>query len=404
MPYIKVDIDKLAVYRRSFGTCRSNTLAISQSFRGIHKNLDWDIRSSAGIRSQMREIQTEISEIISDITNMQSFISLAEREYAGLFAHTGQNVSKTTTNSAKEGEGGKKGSHTGALSSKLVGSTASTLMGMFGPVGSLTSICVTPFANWAATGHFALNDAGDDLGQTTGKCLKAVVKAGEQLDNFWSIWEKSEKIARFNNPGRITKTAQGDYILDQLFSTKKGYRDILGPNAVISKGAKWMPGNAVEGFKHQLKSNFVSANGKIDGWGIAGDVITLGINGYENYKEFKSGAIGGDRAVVETIAETAFDIIIDAAAIAILGAVCAAVAPVAVPGVAIAAVAGVTIGLIDLAVEDSTGKDMSEHMGSFVGGLWDEGKDFFSNSNLRDVLIDKTNSVHCATSSRAVFA
>ena len=134
MPYIKVDTDKLAAYRKNFGTCRSNTLAISQSFRGINNNLDWDIQSSAGIRSQMREIQTEISEIISDITNMQSFISLAEREYAGLFAHTGQSVLKTTTNSAKEGEGGKKGSHTGALSSKLVGSTASTLMGMFGPV------------------------------------------------------------------------------------------------------------------------------------------------------------------------------------------------------------------------------------------------------------------------------
>lgn len=404
MPYIKVDTDKLAAYRKSFGTCRSNTLAISQSFRGINNNLDWDIQSSAGIRSQMRGIQTEISAIVADIKNMQSFLSLAEREYVGLIIHTGQNVSKTTTNSATESKHEKNSAHTGVLSNKIVGNTASKLMDMFGPAGKLTSICVTPLANWAATGRFALNDANDDLGETTGKCVKAVVKAGKELDDFWNIWKKSEKIARFKNPGRITKTAQGDYILDQLFSSKKGYRDILGSNALISKGAKWMPGNFVEGFKHRIKSNYVGVSGKIDGWGIAGDVITLGVNWYENKKQFKSGEISKDRAVVETLAETAFDIAIDAAAIAALGTVCVAFAPVAVPGVAIAAAASVIVGAVDLAVKHYTGKDMSEHVGNFVGGLWDKGKDFLNNSNLRDVFIDKTNSVHCATSSKAVFA
>lgn len=84
MPYIKVDTDKLAVYRRSFGTCRSNTLTISQSFRGINNNLDWDIQSSAGIRSQMREIQAELDSSLSDLQKMAAFLQFAQNEYLSI--------------------------------------------------------------------------------------------------------------------------------------------------------------------------------------------------------------------------------------------------------------------------------------------------------------------------------
>jgi len=145
------------------------------------------------------------------------------------------------------------------------------------------------------------------------------------------------------------KWAKSDDYMPQLLGLQKFLK------TPATEGPKWA--RMASDFGSGLKKGLTSG----PAW-IAAGVSSA----FNNYHEYANGDISGDRAVFETITETAGTV----GTSALIAAGVAAVIPAA-PAVAVGVIAAGIFFVGDMAVEHFTGKGIVENIGTWTGDLYD---------------------------------
>lgn len=229
-----------------------------------------------------------------------------------------------------------------------LGDLAKKVIGCFGPIGSFVGAGITVYE--AIKG---------------GDWVKAGKSVAESMVS-WSQFAKTYKWSNFNKANSFGHN----------WGTKSYAKRLLGlTRETGSKAAAW--GNRVAAnFENGLKGTFVKFDPKAAGsgykpnwFGIVGTVVDFGFNAYENQQQVAAGEISQDRAVVETVAETAANLALATAA----GAIAAATLPVSAPAVAVAAAGAGIVWAADGVTKWITGGDkgLGELASEGVGVIWD---------------------------------
>lgn len=140
-------------------------------------------------------------------------------------------------------------------------------------------------------------------------------------------------------------------------------KTLLGLDRYLKNGAKgW--GN----FGQNFSEGFNKTAGSAGNW-VANGIKSI----ISNHKEFDSGAITADRAVVETVWETAVGVGLTALGTAAAGAALAAAGVVSAPAVAVAAAGGLLVWGADTIWKNTVGegKGIVETGGKLVGETYD---------------------------------
>lgn len=240
------------------------------------------------------------------------------------------------------------------------------VVGGIGPLGSILSELAKGIKD------FDLSEF--DLSTTAGvKKLMEYVKSGFSIGK--DVWEFASEA--------------GGKGFKELLKKAVGLEDVFeGAASTAPTWLKRFSSNFGDNIVDQLSDfNVVKNGGKaVASW--AGVVLDGVINAFENKEEYERGEITAERAVAETITETAIDVgkdILIGAAVAAGIAATVGSAPVLVVG---AVAAGVGF-LVDWGFEKITGKDLTETvsdlvldageaMGEFVSDVGDKVKDKFN--------------------------
>lgn len=221
------------------------------------------------------------------------------------------------------------------------------LIGKAGFLGSFLAFFVKPIATWASSGFAS-------IGVTGAKSVVSLIKDGHSTIKGLYDWQKSNE--------KLAKLARMDPEKAKAVRWKRlvGLNDVFSGTA--SKASSWST-RFYNNF-HKLKGPFESykSGGHKGTCAWAGLALTVASNGISNYNEYKSGSVSAERAVAETITETAIDIgknwLIGAAVAAGVAATVGS-APVLVVG---ALTVGVSMGL-DYACKKITGANGGEEKG-----------------------------------------
>ena len=242
----------------------------------------------------------------------------------------------------------------------------------------------------------------ENLAKMTGEPVSSLPAEGESTDSVnevdqdidGSIWDSIlQIIVKFvGNAGAVGGVVSavatwlsGDGSPKDYISIAKYLSKAAGNGAVaFSKGgiegAKYMVGwsNALKdidtsSFGKAFKSSLVKQKNQLDfskansgtetfntatKW--AGHILTVAGNGYENYIEYKEDGISAERAVGETVIESAVDIAVGIGATALVTAACATIgftAPVVVVGIGATAI---TMSANAICKWATGGKDLGE--------------------------------------------
>ena len=131
--------------------------------------------------------------------------------------------------------------------------------------------------------------------------------------------------------------------------------------------------NTWTAFKRNFSTSFKKGVSNPVSW------VTNGIaSGYKNFLEYQTGAITGDRAVVEWATETATDVVIGAGVTALTGAALAAVGVTSAPVLVVGAISGVALMGVDALWSNTIGywvtgseAGIAETVGHVVGDVYD---------------------------------
>ncbi len=359
MPYIKVDTRRLSDFGNAASSSKSRVGNIKSSFSSIGSSLDWDVKACSGINSAIRQINNELSSEMSSLGRMESFFHMAVRKYndaekskdklskipqtrrASALVHGGNIKNKTGNVVLLSIFKTNRISMAGQIeiSDDIKDKVKSLLLKISkkaGIVGSLISIAddESSFFKKIQEGDCAgvISSLGI-LGKSTYKTISKVIKKGANMAKVspmlhWTTQAKS-----------WGKTLLG---VENYFNPKT-----VG---VASKASKTST---------RIYNNFQKTRTYEFGKITKADVVISGVfNAFKNYSEMKSGKIDAQRAVAETITETAIDVVVDAALYAGIAAVLAGVAgTAAVPALAIGAVVVTTKWFLDIATNAITGTD-----------------------------------------------
>ncbi|MEL7662050.1 hypothetical protein [Acetobacterium wieringae] len=193
-----------------------------------------------------------------------------------------------------------------------------------GNIGKTAAFLTSTAAQWASTGSLS-------FGETGATSLLEYAKDGNTALEGLYEWAKREK-------DLIGKTASK--------ATKDGWKALVGLDDVFSgqvSKATNIGKRFTDNFKNQIGDSIgdLTKTGKA-AFEWAGMGLTVAVNAFSNIDEANRGGISSERAVAETVLESAIDIGMDvavgAAIAAGVGAVCTAGAPVIVVAAGTAAV------------------------------------------------------------------
>lgn len=357
MPYIKVDTRKLSNFGNVISSTRSRAGNIKSSFSSIGSSLDWDVKACSDINRKISQINNELSGEISSLKRIESFFDMAVRKYNDV-EKSKDNLSKipqtkvSSTNSRTSISTSnanmvlraifKTNKISNATQFKIpeefkekVGDLLFSITKRLGVVGSVIGILdnENSFINKIIDGDYigAVSSFGQ-VAKGTYKTVSKVIKKGINMAKVspmlhWTTQAKS-----------WGKTLLG---FDNYFNPKT-----VGVASKASKTSTRIYNNMQKTFDYEF--------GKIS----KSDVVISGIlNAIKNYSEAKSGEISAERAVIETVTETAIDVVVDAALYAGAAAILAGIAgTAAVPVIAIAAVSVATKWLLDITANAITGR------------------------------------------------
>lgn len=229
-----------------------------------------------------------------------------------------------------------------------VGDLALRVIGSFGPIGSMISAGITVYQG--ATGE---------------NWVKAGKSVAESLVS-WAQFTKDHKWSNYNK----TNNFGNNYGTNNFAKRMLGLTREKG-----SKAASWSS-RVASNFGKGLRETFVKFDPKAAGsgykpnWaGIIGTVVDFGFNAYENQQQVTAGEISQDRAVVETVTETAANLVLVTAA----GAIAAATLPVSAPAAAVAVTGAAIMWAADGITKLVTGGDkgLAELASEGAGMIWD---------------------------------
>ena len=348
MPYIKVSPSALSSMSETLRNSSSKVGQIESDFSGVARKLDWDVRSASDIQRRMDRINGELEEQARMLSKMHTFIGNAKSKYEfvqGKYSGgSGASGGAGSSRGFSFGDQVKQSFDLGELGKKAIGA--------FGPIGSLAGAGIAIYEG---------SNGGD--WEDTGKAIAEGMVS-------WAQHFNTHKWTNFNKANSFGYN----------WGTKSYAKRLLGLTCETSSRAAAWGNRIVRNFKSGFTETFVKFDPKAAGsgykpnwFGIVGTVIDLSFNAYGNYKQVKNGEISADRAVVETVAETAANLLLVTAA----GAIAAATLPATAPAVAVTIAGAGIMWAADGITKLITGGDkgIGELASEGVGWLYDKGKE-----------------------------
>lgn len=310
MEQFSVDLSKLNQRIEEEQNIAKNLTEVGTRLRGIGSSLGFQVRSSSGIQSALKQLAEETDgygsgmlKLQESLKNIQNYYRTTEQSICG-----DQPENSVTTPTTDAGFNWK------------ISGTIWKLVENFGVVGKFASMFGT------------LATEGVDYKNLLGGAKKFVTIVGDLAQNAYSAtpdwksallgkWAKGSAFSGLDIAKKIEDGTKGVSVGWSTFgqSVEKQLTDFTFKNATtvgdkIKVGAKWA--------------------------GVGLSAIT---NGISNYKDFEAGKMDGERAVKETIMETAVDVGTGIVATAAATAGLAALGVAGAPAVAVGAIAvGIT--------------------------------------------------------------
>lgn len=233
---------------------------------------------------------------------------------------------------------------------------------------------------WESMGSFAttivaaFGDGGKMVGDTLDLALKVFGGNATSGDLIKYLADSGETIASWIDMDKRYKKLSN---LGKDYANKLHDKEFLGLRKYMDNVK--VKGNTLKNFGKNLGEGFKKGMSSAAAW------ITSGISSaVDNFTEWKTGAISGDRAVVEWATETAGNVVLASATTALAGAAITAITGVAAPAVAVAAAGGLVVWGADCLWKNinNTDKGLVESFGSWVGEGYDKLKNWFSSSSI----------------------
>lgn len=346
---IKVDTASLRELSSYAKAISASVDSCATSVRNARNSLPSKVLNKKGIGYGLNSACDEIDAVKDRITKISSFLSQA----ADLYSQTELSLNSSASEASKSTTGGP------ASEGIKIGSKANEVLEKMGYLGNVLAFFTKPFANWIDSGTF-------QVGVTGASSVTSLIKDGNSTLKGLYEWSKSNKdldrLARML-PERAQKVR-----IKRLF----GLDDMFAGSA--SQASSWST-SFKRNFKKYYKKkspfeSYTSGGAKAAfAWAELG--LTAVSKTISNIDEHKSGKISAERAVAETITETAIDVGKEWLIRAVVAAGTAATvgsAPVLFVG---AMTVGVSVGL-DWACKKITGavcgeeKEFTETVSDFV--------------------------------------
>lgn len=199
---------------------------------------------------------------------------------------------------------------------------------------------------------------------------KNIIKFTAGAANTTAKWYKSNR--NLNIVARSSKE----------FANELRYKKLFGLDKYFKSGELSRDSSKLRAYNANASTKWSQALKKPGTWIVAG----IG-SAFDNYSDYKSGAITSDRAVVEWASETAGNVVLTTGATAVAGAGLAAVGFAGAPVIVVGAVATVVVMAVDAKWADTIGKavgrkDKDEGMVETLGWAVGEGYDFVKGLDL----------------------
>lgn len=94
LPYIKVDVGKINQYVDVVEDARMRLQRIMYDFSSIGMTLDWDVKASYGVNSQIMSTAAQLNTEASSLSKMKTFLNLASVKYTATNTEIGVNARK----------------------------------------------------------------------------------------------------------------------------------------------------------------------------------------------------------------------------------------------------------------------------------------------------------------------
>lgn len=201
---------------------------------------------------------------------------------------------------------------------------------------------------------------------TTGKSAGGIISTVSDIYSGYKDEKTSDIWKGILGIGDTMVSTIGD-LVENGYKVKPDWKETIIGNwkkgsaltEIAEKTAKYADDDVLVGLWKSELDGFVPSTAKNVGenlkvgaqwFGVAVSGIT---NGMDNYADYKEGNMSANRAVVETVSETAVDVAIGAGSVALVGASIAALG-LSAPAVAVGAIAAGAVWLVDLGVRAGT--------------------------------------------------
>lgn len=338
MPYIKVSSGVLASMGTTLQTAATKVTSIGDSFSGIARNLDWDVKAESDIQRKINSINTSLEDHRTMLQSMYQFALQAKSKYEAL-------------DSADSPSGSSGGGGTGSASS-----TWDTFVEEFKKEYTLDDLL--------AGGNYIPKIMGFVKDVKGAKSWSDMYKTGGEIKDF--LVDAADTYRRYMKTGNIHgKTTATVNWLKHITGYKKLGR-ASSAKEVWSR-FKCNLTNKTSPFNAQFKKtvgDFTGKNGVGKAIGKWGGVLLDGVTNFFSNKEEQAasgGKMSDGRVIAETITETVVGTIITHGASIVVGAaVTAVLGPVAAPGIVVTALTGLVLSGVNAGVKALTGKSTTE--------------------------------------------
>lgn len=332
-------INNLAQKKRSM---ENRVKEIADRLKSVHHRMDEDILNASGISRTLTKLESDMDRCSYVLQCMFIYLENASVRY------------KKCEDSVFEEKINNENIIGGSIKTPCNFSKANftlDVLDKMGNHGSGIAGVLRPYANWIDKGKF---DWSDKTGWQKGIDIMKIIDSG--LIGA-AGWMKSNADLK-----RLSRMAP-------QMAHKLEIKRLLGLDDVFVGAAKRSLKNKFTGwsskfdyfFKNQIEeeAKSLTKNGYKSALKWGGMALSLAANAFQNYDEFKSGTISGERAVVETVTETACDIGKDI----LIGAGVAAVMAATVGSAPVLAVAVATVAVgaaVDFISNAAFGKNATE--------------------------------------------
>lgn len=280
---IKVDTASLRELSSYAKTISASVDSCAMSVRSARNSLPSKVLNKKGIGYGLNSACDEIDAVKDRITKISSFLSQA----ADLYSQTELSLNSSASEASKSTTGGP------ASEGIKIGSKANEVLEKMGYLGNVLAFFTKPFANWIDSGTF-------QVGVTGASSVTSLIKDGNSTLKGLYEWSKSNKdldrLARML-PERAQKVR-----IKRLF----GLDDMFAGRA--SQASSWSTRFTNNFYKMKNPLESYTSGGAKAAFAWAGLGLTAVSKTISNIDEHKSGKISAERAVAETITETAIDV------------------------------------------------------------------------------------------------